>query len=384
VSVANETAKLPNIFDHARSELAQDAVLAYILRWASPDLPVEGHSPLRELGKNLLDALLQSVGVDPLSFWELRNLDVVTQTYSIDVLVTVNDSIQLLIEDKTGTKEHSNQIERYKEALKKAWREEREGEPLPDIRAVYVKTKNEARSQRPCSANGSLFREDLLDVLGRTPNTGNTIIEEWRQHLQAKQEETASFRDHPARHWSWHAWEGLFMSLEDWLAEQVNAALGTDEAYVCWDAVPSRSGGFLGFWWNWREAKGRSCWFYLQINSLITEQEGHPEIPRMTPSLTMRISDFTDEGGREKPVPVWLLRELLPAIERAAAAAPQNGLTVHKAGRFRSGKTATVAEIRFAGEESFLALNPDGTVDETVTHARLQAAMKFLNTVATL
>lgn len=383
MSVANEAAKLPNLFDHARSELAQDAVLAYILRWASPDLPTKDHSSLRELGKNLLDALLQSVGVDPMVFEELKSLDVATQAHNIDVVVTVNNRIQLLIEDKTGTKEHSGQIKNYKKTLKNVWLKERKGVPLPDIWAVYIKTENEAYVHRPATADGHLFREDILKVLHQTPNTGNAIIEEWRQHLQVKQMETASFQEYPATQWSWYAWEGFFQSLEAWLINQTDADLGSDESYCCWGAVPSRSGAFLGFWWNWREDKKHKCRLYLQINSEWTEQTGRPEIPRMTPTLSIRVSDFIDEQGREKPVPVWLLRDILPTIQQIVEKSPNLGVTIKKPSRFSKGNTAAVAEIRFAEGETFLALNPDGTVDEAATYARLQAAMKLLNTVAT-
>ncbi|MBB1077962.1 PD-(D/E)XK nuclease family protein [Rhodoferax sp. 4810] len=50
---------------------------------------------------------------------KIEKIDVKKQYQNIDILLTVNDTIAIPIEDKIGTREHSNQLQRYLEILEK-------------------------------------------------------------------------------------------------------------------------------------------------------------------------------------------------------------------------------------------------------------------------
>jgi hypothetical protein len=64
---------------------------------------------------------------------EYRSIEVRRQWKDIDVLLVVNGDTPILIEDKTDTKDHSDQLPRYKKVIAGAFPEDR-------IAAVYLKT----------------------------------------------------------------------------------------------------------------------------------------------------------------------------------------------------------------------------------------------------
>ncbi len=141
--------KTPNIFEYATSELSQDAALAYVLAWADPEYK-NTEPKLHALGDDLLRALLEAVAEHDTS--PVKKIDTVlvkTQVKNVDVLVTINASKHLIIEDKVNAKKHSNQIKRYKKKF-------------PGSVAVYLKTGNESKHTWPTKGNdncdGLFFR----------------------------------------------------------------------------------------------------------------------------------------------------------------------------------------------------------------------------------
>ncbi len=97
-----------NLFDYATSELSQDAFIAWLCaNYNSDDSQV----------KRASQAMLRKfIDVDDSS--DISVVDVERQTYHIDILLTLeykSEKFQVIIEDKTNSKDHDNQIERYKE-----------------------------------------------------------------------------------------------------------------------------------------------------------------------------------------------------------------------------------------------------------------------------
>ncbi len=188
----------PNLYRFATKELAQDATIAYILEWADPEHR-KSYPRLHALGIKLLRSLLRTQKVDlPL----IKTLYIRTQVVikphrdRIDILVQINtdqntDRIILIIEDKVGITEHSNQIKRYKEIVK-----EKYSGRYDHLVAVYLKTGNESREYLPPKKKcGSFMRRDLLDVLDGFQDTKNTIVEDFRRHLQKLEDDANRKRD---------------------------------------------------------------------------------------------------------------------------------------------------------------------------------------------
>ena len=174
---------IPNLYEFATKELAQDATIAYILAWADPTYR-KSHPSLHALGTELLHSLLWTQEVDlPL----IETLHIKTQAEKIDILVQINtdknaNRIILLIEDKVSTTEHSNQIERYKEIAEKKY-----SGSYDRLVTVYLKTGNVSKEELPPKDKcGHFLRRDLLDVLNGFQDTKNVIVDDFRTHLQRR------------------------------------------------------------------------------------------------------------------------------------------------------------------------------------------------------
>lgn len=112
-----------NLFSYATKELSQDAMLCWLINWINyPE------SKLYSLAKDVLDMFLGDKKLP-----EYCGVNVQRQYKKIDVLVQFNNKYALIIEDKTNTSEHSNQIYRYQNTLK---------EDFPDYEIItsYIKT----------------------------------------------------------------------------------------------------------------------------------------------------------------------------------------------------------------------------------------------------
>jgi hypothetical protein len=357
--------KKPNLYDFATSELSQDATLAYILSWGKPEYR-DKHRRLNRLGECLLRALVgasaNAKGVaNPLRSVVIEKLEVETQRGRIDVQARINDDIFLIIEDKTGTCEHSGQIARYTLAVSR--QEKSDGKPWT-VMPVYVKTGNECRP--PASvAHGVFLREDLLAVLDEMPNTSNTIIQEFREHLRRWQQETDNFCNTPYKEWThkWRAKEGYYMALEAWLDKQPGRRNSLNDPG--WGHVSNPSGGFLGFWWHWRECKALRCDIYLQIED--------------ASCLKIRAGGAQNEAGEDIKITSDVLWRVFQTVEAAADHERFGAIQVRKAGRFRGGAGGGVAELIFDAEKgTYLATDGSGIIDLPTIQQCLLLAMDLV------
>jgi hypothetical protein len=200
----------PNLFRFATSELSQDAVLAYLLSWADPaagkaDLHTHG------AGRALLEALLARC-VPPIADLPIESVAAGRQWDRIDVWCVVNGSILLIIEDKTGTAEHSEQIASF---LDRAATFEWEGKPFTEIRAIYVKTREETFRSLGSKTNCGVFvRRDLLAALEPHAELANTVVREFIQHLAEIHTLANSFLVTPPHEWVWPMIQGFYTQLE--------------------------------------------------------------------------------------------------------------------------------------------------------------------------
>lgn len=219
----------PNIFSFATSELSQDAMFAWLIAWADP--------------KNAaFDASLNSIAQDFLRLlmgksepFTINSVEVGRQWKNIDVWVEVNEDSFLVIEDKTGTSIHDNQLERYRESVENYYKGTRS-----DLCYAYVKTENEPESILKNIRNigyKTVNRNDILNCLKKYVGP-NVILVNYRNHLQKIEDSTLSFRVLPVEKWGWNAWQGFYIELE--------SRLSIDS----WGYVSNPTGGFLGIWWH--------------------------------------------------------------------------------------------------------------------------------------
>lgn len=95
--------KTPNIFNYATSELSQDAFLCYLIEWAKPEYQ-KADEHLNQLAISFVLELLEKD-----NSYKIEKVEVWKQWHHIDVCALINNEYFIVIEDKKGTKEHSNQ-----------------------------------------------------------------------------------------------------------------------------------------------------------------------------------------------------------------------------------------------------------------------------------
>lgn len=232
----------PNLFDFATSELSQDAFVCWLAAWADPGCRAVS-APLHAAGTAFVARLLE-VGRGP-KVAEVRSVQVRRQWQDIDVLLVVNGDTAIVVEDKTDTKDHSDQLRRYRAAAAAEF-------PADRIAAVYLKTGDQGNYRAAEGAGyGRFLRKDFLAILGAGESAGvsNDIFADFHRHLRKVEAAVQSFRTAPLAGWSGvrSRWRGFFLALQECLGEGD------------WGHVPNKGGGFMGFWWHWRGDK------YLQL-----------------------------------------------------------------------------------------------------------------------
>lgn len=236
----------PNIFKYATSELSQDAIICYILEWAKNDNK-KLNNQLHDLAINFLDSLFNKFEEVPKPL-EYKTIEIKKQYRNIDILCIVNNTHSIIIEDKTNTKNHSNQLQRYFEQIKKDFSNT---EVLP----IYFKTGDQSNYDKVLENGYKVYsREDFLQVL-KTNKVNNNIIEEYTHYLQNIEDNINSYKILPIEKWNYQSWKGFFITLRKELND------GN------WDYVSNPRGGFLGFWWNWDS--NDKYQIYLQIDHSI-------------------------------------------------------------------------------------------------------------------
>lgn len=147
--------KRPNIFKYATSELSQDAFLCWFIAWADKEQSKNDlflHTTACCFVKELLE-----VSED----YEIKTVKVGRQWNNIDVWALVNDKYFIVIEDKKGTSEHSDQLKRYAEIARKKY----EKSDI-EVKLVYFKMEEQGKYKNIEKAGFSIFtREKMLSIL---------------------------------------------------------------------------------------------------------------------------------------------------------------------------------------------------------------------------
>ena len=100
-----------NLFQYATSELSQDAFICWLLSFAMKDCHKD--AALSACARDFLRFFIPELKDEPIYLSEAPR----RQYKSIDVLLTVNDRYKVIIEDKTHTSDHDNQLMRYRETV---------------------------------------------------------------------------------------------------------------------------------------------------------------------------------------------------------------------------------------------------------------------------
>ena len=181
-----------NLFDFATSELSQDAVICWCVNWFN-----DGSNPaLKKMATEIIERIapisaseIESVNIKRQLSKKVKNEEGKDVAVKIDVLLIINESIAVIIEDKTNTSEHSEQIDRYQKGLQKMIDEgtisKNEIDPSNHIiKTVYWKTGFYTDYDRAVKANTKVFRSEILSLLTPYRNE-NPILGDYVSFLES-------------------------------------------------------------------------------------------------------------------------------------------------------------------------------------------------------
>ena len=161
-----------NIFYFATNELSQDAFICWCLNWIN--MPVrDDNASGRQFGARFLSRLLNG-GYD---VSKVNRVYIFRQLLNIDVLVLVPElQAALIIEDKTSSQEHGNQINRYKCLLSKTFKSNQyNGLDIYQHLSDDKKEKQKKRDETACWGAVNSIRWALRDEPGELDLSKYTI-----------------------------------------------------------------------------------------------------------------------------------------------------------------------------------------------------------------
>jgi hypothetical protein len=238
----------PNLFHYAYTELAQDAFICWLLSWAKPENKKQNET-LHHLAMALLKRIFEKHRKeypDPIG-----TICIIQQHKNIDILVEVNKSFSIIVEDKIHSTEHDNQLSRYIGIVKEDY-------PLNQILPVYLQTGNQGNYTAVKDAGyESISRTELLDILksSNPQQINNNILSDYLEYLENIETWTNAYADRLSVEWDNYAWQGFYCALQKLLTR--------DDAN--WGYVPNQQGGFWGFWWSWYSDEENKCSVYIQL-----------------------------------------------------------------------------------------------------------------------
>lgn len=303
-----------NIFHYATSELSQDAFLCWLFSFTLKD--VDNEPVLKTCAEDFLKQFVPELE-DENEIWLSNEPE--RQYKSIDILLTVNDKYKIIIEDKTYTKEHDNQLERYFDIVKSDFTNY-------VVKSVYFKIGFQSDTSAVERAGYMYFGlESVLPVIEKYAfKTTNEIFMSYYFHLKQWYNDINKYKSLPVCKWGEAQINGFYNSLE-----KNFCGMQSDYGYV-----PNQSGGFYGMWFYndiYRTCNGAMYDLYLQCEFSNGEMK-----------ICYKASSQSDTkiNKEEREYFIWRKRDNWVNI------AEKNGF--EKPPRLRGGKTSTLGIYNFS------------------------------------
>lgn len=225
-----------NLFTYATSELSQDAFICWLMSFAMKD--ARPNNALRHCAVAFIKEFIPALT-------DMKDDDIIVtnierQHGKIDVLLTINDRYWVIIEDKTYTSDHDNQLQRYKDLMVK------EGIPPKAIYGVYYKTGFESDTSSAEAADYAIFdRKRILSILEANKSGINSdIFTDYLDFYTVFEADVQKYRTLPVELWDWKMIQGFF----DDLKSDTDFPRGVLNGDMNYGYVANPSGGFYGMW----------------------------------------------------------------------------------------------------------------------------------------
>lgn len=210
----------PNLFSFATKELSQDAFICWLLAWADKAYENDDYE-LHSCSMKFVQAILSKfdLKITPV----IETIQIKPQYKHIDILVLLNarlenlkpkeplpeNSFAIIIEDKVGSSQHSDQLQRYAQTIKNL------GFKDENILRLYLKTRDQIH-YRKIQAEGykEFTRKDFLAVL-KSFNGNNEILRDFENYWQKAEDDTNSYKSLELTKWGNYSWRGFYKALND-------------------------------------------------------------------------------------------------------------------------------------------------------------------------
>ncbi len=348
--------EIPNIFRFGTSELTQDAFLAWLLSWAKPEL--QSHdAELHRCAQAFLNLLFEKSNR---SCPTVQSLRVLKQHCNIDILCIVNEQYYIIIEDKTTSHDHSDQLRRYAEEISVNQQVAEE-----NILKIYFKTFDQS-CYHPIRQQGytPVLRADMLRVLQGCSSTNHILISyrDYLEGIDAEFKQFSTLKSDSPLWWQFVTWMGFYQYLQSrLLADGLLEASSYDAHDVStehWHIVNNAQGGFVAFFWDGydlQDAQGVNGCGFMQLEQRKlafkvgwAERESRNQYQRVHETLIAQSPLHLSDG---------------------------TSIRIVKPARMVLGKgTATVAIL----EGGYLQFKSDDTLDLDKTYEVIRAAMRCM------
>ena len=289
----------PNIFNIATKELSQDAFITWLLLFG--DAAWEADYPeLNQCSREFITALVRKQHPDFDGI--ITSVEAKRQHKSIDIWVLINQHYRLIIEDKTSTAQHNNQLKRYREIAEKDCHQHHYADPV----CIYLKTGNQSTgSLEYVKRDGfhTFLRQEFLKFLEKYQQIENDIFQDFLVRLRMLEDKNQAFKDKEIGKWTKYDWQGFYVFLDE------------RELLKNWNYAANAAGGL---WWGVLSAHQS---VYLQIESKAAK-------------LCFKIKDADKQSSKAKSYFKYLSEKVR-----------ESGFALHKPKRFGKGKTMTAAVI---------------------------------------
>ena len=297
-----------NLFNYATSELSQDAFICYLVSFLLEE-NVNKNEELNKCAVDFVNVILPKEAnieyrVPITNVQGDNNKQAINKQYkNINVYLIVN-GYHIIIEDKTFTYSHDNQIDRYTDTLIE------EGIPKEEIIRVYYKIVEQSEKEETDKKDlpiVELYRDKILSILNKyVRNANDKIFTDYVEYLQSIELETKGYEINKIAKWSYLNYVGFFTKL---LNEKI--IHNEDDAYwdSGWGYVSNPKGGFNALWWipyirkDLRNEIRSDLYLQIENNKIalklynhdLEEKDNEEEIINKRWNLRYKITDYLDE-----------------------------------------------------------------------------------------
>lgn len=229
-----------NLFNYATSELSQDAFLCWLLSYAQNKDYNGDDAKLRKCAQSLIKVFL--LGQKGIFEKDLIEEDLIVKKIEkqwkyIDVLVTLESDKKIIIEDKTYTTDHDNQLERYKDEFTNE---------ADNVYGVYYKTGFCCETIKNDMYKGYYFfgLNKIKEFFEKYDDIDNAIFNNYRDFIIEYYEEKNKYKSTAISEWTSTMIQGFY----DDLVKKINIKGKLTDGHCGYGYVPNKSGGFYGLW----------------------------------------------------------------------------------------------------------------------------------------